>query len=172
MPLTQYVLSGFLIQLDTQNKITDFCFNLYITKNQNLLLKKRKMEDTPPIINVIVLVLLVGGLLYFVVYKELRGRGILPGQKKLLKTGESARAVVIQASPTGNFFGTKGNTHDLQEIALVLEVHPTGRDAYIVKTKRAIPYRGSSNPFSAERELEVKIDRSNPNKIAIVGYDG
>ena len=130
------------------------------------------MGDTPPIINVLVLVLLVGGLLYFVVYKELRGRGILPGQKKLLKTGESSRALVIQATPTGNYFGTSGNTHDLQEIALVLEVHPSGREAYTVKATRAIPNRGGSNPFSAGRELEVKIDRSNPNKIAIVGFDG
>jgi hypothetical protein len=135
-------------------------------------ISKGEMGDMPPLINIVVLALLVGGLLYFVVYKELRGRGILPGQKNLLKTGESTRARVIEASPTGNFFGTSGNTHDLQEIALVLEVHATGKEAYTVKTTRAIPYRGGSNPFSTGRELEVKIDRSNPKNIAIVGFDG
>jgi hypothetical protein len=130
------------------------------------------MEDTPPIINIVVLAVLVVGLFYFVVYKELRGRGILPGQKKLLKTGKAARAKVIQAAPTGAYFGSTGNTHDLQEIALVLEVQPSDGATYTVKTTRAVSNRGGANPFMVGRELEVKIDHSNPNKIAIVGFDG
>lgn len=68
----------------------------------------------PALINIVVLALLVGGLLYFVVYKELRGRGVLPGQKNLLKTGESARKS-NRSHTNGEFFGTSGNTHDLQD---------------------------------------------------------
>jgi hypothetical protein len=130
------------------------------------------MENTPPLINVVVLVLLVLGLFYFVVYKELHGRGVLPGQKKLLKTGENARAKVIQATPTGSYFGSSGNTHELQEIALVLEVQPSSGEVYTVKTTRAIQTHGGNNPFWAGRMLELKIDRSNPKKIAIIGFDG
>lgn len=96
----------------------------------------------------------------------------MPGQKKLLQTGVAAHAKVLQAQPTGSFFGTKGNTHELQEIALVLEIQPPDGPAYSVKTTRAVPTSGFSNPFKVGRELEVKVDASNPNKIAIVGFDG
>lgn len=42
------------------------------------------MENGPSILQIVGLVILVGVVLYFTVYKELRGRGMLPGQKKLL----------------------------------------------------------------------------------------
>lgn len=130
------------------------------------------MENGPSILQIIGLVILVGVVLYFTVYKELRGRGMLPGQKKLLQTGVSARAKVIQAQPTGSFFGTQGNTHQLQEIALVLEIQPPNGPAYSLKTTRAVPASGFSNLFGVGRELEIKVDASNPSKIAIVGFDG
>jgi len=130
------------------------------------------MKNGPSILQIVGLVILVGVVLYFAVYKELRGRGMLPGQKKLLQTGVAARAKVLQAQPTGSFFGSKGNTHQLQEIALVLEIQPPNGPAYSVKTTRAVPTSGLSNPFRVGRELDVKVDAFNPNKIAIVGFDG
>ena len=111
-------------------------------------------------------------ILYLTVHKELRGRGLLSGQNKLLKTGEPARAKIIQANSTGTYFGTSGDTHNLQEIALVLEVQPLDRPTYQVKTTRAVRAAGGSNPFWAGPELDVKIDPSNPHKIAILGFDG
>jgi len=130
------------------------------------------MDGSPSLIQIIALIVLVVVVLYFTVFKELSGRGILPGQKKLLSTGVSARAKVVKAEPTGSYFGGKTNTHELQEVAIVFEVQPPNGEVYTVNTTRAIPTKGRSNPFYAGREFEVKIDPVNPKKIAIVGFDG
>lgn len=130
------------------------------------------MKNGPSILQIAALVVLVVVVLYFAVYRELRGRGVLPGQKKLLTSGVPARATVVQAHATGSYFGTKGNTHQLEEVALVLDVSPPDGPTYLVKTTRAVPTAGLSSPFAIGRELDVMVDPSNPDKIAIVGFDG
>jgi hypothetical protein len=129
------------------------------------------VPDWPMPVQVLAIAAFAGVVLYLTVFRELRGRGMLPGQRRLLKTGEDARAKVLEASATGSYFGSSGNTHEFEEHAVVLEIQPVGRPSYEIKVKRAIRVRTGANPFWPGREFDVKIDPAHPNSVAIVGVD-
>ncbi|MGB4897785.1 MAG: hypothetical protein WBP57_05085 [Ignavibacteria bacterium] len=116
-------------------------------------------------------VLLVSVVLYFTVYKELRGRGFMPWQRKLLKTGIPARAKVLRIHHSNNYFGCKSNTHQFEEIEIALEVKPLNSAGYTVNTTRIVPVN-DTHTFVIGREIDVKIKPGNADKIVIVGFDG
>lgn len=80
--------------------------------------------------------------------------------KQLLATGETAQATVVQMWDTGV------TINDNPRVGLLLEVRPTNRPAYQVKTAQVVS-RLQTSMYQPGQMLEVKIDPADQKKIAI-----
>ncbi len=82
--------------------------------------------------------------------------------RELLATGESAQATIV------NLWDTGTTVNDNPLVGLLLEVRPTSRPPYQVKTSLLIS-RLQIPQYQPGRVLAVKVDPKNPEKVAIAG---
>ncbi|WAM24114.1 SHOCT domain-containing protein [Myxococcus sp. NMCA1] len=84
-------------------------------------------------------------------------------ERHVLKHGEAAEATVRELKDTG----WRINKQPLFE--LLLDVRQSGRAAYQTKVKKKLGRHQSISTMGVGTRLDVKVDRNDPLKVAIVG---
>jgi len=85
--------------------------------------------------------------------------------RKLLQTGETATAVILELRDTGT------TVNDNPQVELVLDVLPTNRSSFRA-TARTLISRLQTSQVQPGMQVLVKYDPSDPSKVALAGFGG
>lgn len=97
------------------------------------------------------------------------GFGSLRKIDKLAKSGTPARGLVLQVAPTGT--DVRSGMRRFERRNMVLDVEIPGRQPFVANTSPLIPKQLVSRVLPGTF-LDLRVDPSNPNQIAIVGPGG
>ncbi|GEL74796.1 SHOCT domain-containing protein [Myxococcus virescens] len=107
--------------------------------------------------------LLVGGILAYAAWVVRRFARDAAVEQQVLKHGEDAEATVLELRDTA----LRVNRRPVFE--LLLEVRQRGRASYQARVRKRLGPHQSVESLGVGMRLNVKVDRDEPSKVAIVG---
>ncbi len=114
------------------------------------------------LIPIVLTVVISLAVIVFVVIVLRKVGAMAAPNRELLATGENAQATIV------NLWDTGTSVNDNPLVGLLLEVRPASRPPYQVKTSLLIS-RLQIPQYQPGRVLAVKLDPTNPEKVAIAG---